>query len=163
MSPETRPRIRFYVATHKPWPLPAQALYQPIGLGGYRPEGTGSALSDADGHNIAHLNPHYSELTGWYWIWKNVRDVDMIGPCHYRRYFFFHTEHPSFVLDKLYMEPTPENMAGLFSLNPEALVASGYHENAVFVPRPFIHNESISACYIRSLFLKYFQKTPHAF
>jgi len=142
------PRIKFFVATHKPWPLPTQPLYQPIGLNGYRPT-QAPVLCDATGDNIALLNAHYSELTGWYWLWKNVDNVDMVGLCHYRRYFFFHTEHPAFRFDKLYVEPTARNMEELFSLNPEPLLAHAYRENAVFVPRPVLLNDSISRQYIR--------------
>jgi len=41
---------------------------------------------DATGDNISDRNEIYSELTGWYWIWKN-RKHDFIGTAHYRRYF----------------------------------------------------------------------------
>ena len=45
------------------------------------------AFSDTVGDSISEKNVNYSELTGWYWIWKNVTDVNTIGLCHYRRYF----------------------------------------------------------------------------
>jgi hypothetical protein len=41
---------------------------------------------DATGDHISDKNEIYSELTGWYWIWKNQKH-DYIGTSHYRRYF----------------------------------------------------------------------------
>lgn len=41
------------------------------------------------GKNISHLNKNYGELTGVYWIWKNLlknfNKNDLIGNCHYRK------------------------------------------------------------------------------
>lgn len=39
--------------------------------------------------NISYKNKNYCELTGIYWMWKNndIRDEEIIGLCHYRRYF----------------------------------------------------------------------------
>jgi len=42
---------------------------------------------DNDGDNISSRNASWCELTGIYWGWKNIKDVDYIGICHYRRYF----------------------------------------------------------------------------
>lgn len=61
----------------------------------YLPIHCGKAISNADlgiqgddtGDNISHMNPHYCELTAMYWAWKNLKNVDYIGLCHYRRYF----------------------------------------------------------------------------
>ncbi len=57
----------------------------------------GKAISELDlgiqgddqGDNISAKNPNYCELTGQYWLWKNVKDVDYVGLCHYRRFFNF--------------------------------------------------------------------------
>lgn len=45
---------------------------------------------DDTGDNISLKNSSYCELTGMYWAWKNLRGVDVIGLCHYRRYFDFY-------------------------------------------------------------------------
>ncbi len=47
---------------------------------------------DNTGNNISEKNPSYCELTGLYWLWKNLQDEEVIGVCHYRRYFDFHKQ-----------------------------------------------------------------------
>lgn len=42
---------------------------------------------DNEGENISSRNAEWCELTGIYWGWKNMKDVDYLGVCHYRRYF----------------------------------------------------------------------------
>ena len=41
-------------------------------------------LVDNTGENISSRNRRYSEMTVFYWMWKNT-DADYIGICHYRR------------------------------------------------------------------------------
>lgn len=60
---------------------------QPLGLGKeYFPK---NWLNENDGDNIKRLNKFYGELTGFYWVWKNlIKDFnkeDYIGFCHYRK------------------------------------------------------------------------------
>lgn len=43
-------------------------------------------LRDNVGDNISLENQQYSELTGYYWVWKNTNH-DIIGIEHYRRHF----------------------------------------------------------------------------
>jgi hypothetical protein len=73
-----------YIATHKMVDFPKTEWYKTLGLGGF---GAG-ILDELDntGDNISFKNRNYCELTGLYWIWKNVR-ADIVGICHYRRYF----------------------------------------------------------------------------
>ena len=90
--------VCIYAMTHKEASFPEDSLYQPLQVGyacvnPKRPDGSYEKkkdfgyLCDATGDNISLQNPYYSELTGVYWIWKNVKDRDIVGICHYRRYF----------------------------------------------------------------------------
>ncbi|MCI7478154.1 MAG: DUF4422 domain-containing protein [Selenomonadales bacterium] len=65
--------------------MPTDPVYLPVHVGaegkasiGYTPDNTGD--------NISSKNPHFCELTGLYWAWKNL-DADYLGLVHYRRYF----------------------------------------------------------------------------
>lgn len=42
---------------------------------------------DDAGANLSRWNRAYAELTVTYWLWKNVRDADVLGLSHYRRHF----------------------------------------------------------------------------
>ncbi len=63
--------------------------YIPVGLG----ENTVSEgwLKDNSGDNISHKNKFYSELTFYYWLWKNkfheISQNEWIGFCQYRRHW----------------------------------------------------------------------------
>lgn len=77
--------MAIYVAAHK--------AYNIIPIDGYIPLQVGAAQNDPlpyekdeTGESISEKNPHYCELTGLYWIWKNRRE-DYKGLVHYRRYF----------------------------------------------------------------------------
>lgn len=71
--------------THKQFDVPEDPMYQPLHVGHVNAVDFGY-MGDDVGENISHLNCYYSELTGHYWLWKNCKDVDYIGTCHYRRY-----------------------------------------------------------------------------
>lgn len=60
-------------------------IYIPMQVGRAGKEDLGY-LGDDSGDNISDKNSSYCELTGMYWLWKNM-DCDIIGICHYRRFF----------------------------------------------------------------------------
>jgi len=79
---------KMFVCTHKPTELPSDdSVFVPIQVGAAS-NGRFGILSDDTGDNISAKNCFYGELTGLYWLWKNYTDVDIIGVCHYRRFFF---------------------------------------------------------------------------
>ena len=77
--------IRIIVATHKPYRMPEDEMYLPLQVGAEGKPSLGYT-GDNTGENISKKNPHYCELTGLYWAWKNL-DAEYIGLAHYRRFF----------------------------------------------------------------------------
>ncbi|GHV98485.1 multidrug MFS transporter [Lactobacillus nasalidis] len=69
--------------------MPADPVYLPVLVGAVKNYKPGIAYQrDDEGENISAKNPFYNELTGIYWAWKNLKDVDAVGLVHYRRYFY---------------------------------------------------------------------------
>lgn len=87
-----------YVMTHKKCIIPDDDIYIPLHVGRNGHEDLGY-VGDNTGCNISMKNPNYCELTGMFWAWKNIKN-DIIGVCHYRRYFF----KDGNVFDKSYIE-----------------------------------------------------------
>ena len=79
--------IVVYVAFHRAGKIISNdKMYRSLQVGKKSSHIELSMLNDADGENISYKNSIYSELTGWYWIWKNTKH-DYVGISHYRRYF----------------------------------------------------------------------------
>jgi len=77
--------IRIYIAMHIPSHAPQDDLYIPLQVGAANHDRF-CPITDADGDSISQKNSSFCELTGLYWIWKNVK-ADAVGLVHYRRYF----------------------------------------------------------------------------
>lgn len=78
--------IKIFVLTHKNFEPPEEDIYIPILNGAISHDDDFGYIRDDSGDNISDLNNYYAEMTGEYWAWKNS-DVEIIGFCHYRRYF----------------------------------------------------------------------------
>ncbi|WP_270330182.1 DUF4422 domain-containing protein [Lapidilactobacillus dextrinicus] len=74
-----------YVCSHKRFEKIIPKGYQILYVGPKKFD-TSNGVTDDTGEQIAEKNSHYSELTAWYWIWKNDNS-DYVGLCHYRRFF----------------------------------------------------------------------------
>lgn len=79
-------QIKIFTMTHKKFAQPEDSIYVPLHVGralagdlGYQGDDTGDSIS--------RWNNYYGELTGVYWVWKNEMQADVIGICHYRRFF----------------------------------------------------------------------------
>lgn len=78
-----------YIVAHKKCELPQIYGYIPIQVGAIDKEKIYS-ITDSTGENISDKNDSYCELTALYWIWKNEKNLDIVGLVHYRRFFYKH-------------------------------------------------------------------------
>ncbi len=78
--------IAVFTATHVSFHVPDDPAYVPLHVGREGKKDLGY-IGDNIGENISHLNSLFGELTGLYWIWQNITDIEYLGLCHYRRYF----------------------------------------------------------------------------
>lgn len=77
---------KIYTMTHKKFHPPQSQTYIPLHVGRANSVDLGY-LGDDTGDHISDLNCFYGELTGVYWLWRNLDSEDNIGICHYRRFF----------------------------------------------------------------------------
>lgn len=61
--------------------------YEHIHIGAAINKDTKHNYKDDINDNISNKNYSYSELTGEYWVWKNMPSSEIIGFEHYRRHF----------------------------------------------------------------------------
>ena len=92
--------IKIFICAHKEVPLPQHPYFLPIQAGAVLHDHINGYQPDDEGNNISTKNPHFCELTCHYWAWKNLKNVDIVGLNHYRRYFDFTRKWPQFSADK---------------------------------------------------------------
>ena len=95
--------IKIFICAHKEVPLPQHPYFLPIQAGAVIHDHINGYQPDDEGDNISIKNPHFCELTCHYWAWKNLKNVDIVGLNHYRRYFDFTRKWPQFSADKHFM------------------------------------------------------------
>ena len=75
------------IVCHKKYDTPQLTPYKTIGVGPHT-DSFDCDYTDNIGDNIAIKNQNYCELTAHYWAWKHIsNEYDIVGLCHYRRYF----------------------------------------------------------------------------
>ena len=95
--------IKIFICAHREVPLPQHSYFLPIQAGATLHEHIAGYQPDDEGENISAKNPHFCELTCHYWAWKNLKNVDIVGLNHYRRYFDFQKKWPQFSADKRFV------------------------------------------------------------
>lgn len=126
MEEKKQPRIKILVACHKADPnIRQDDIYMPIQVGkALHPELDLGFQCDNTGDNISEKNGSYCELTALYWAWKNLKDIDYIGLCHYRRYFNYSNSDIREIIPVKYWTPNNELAILLKKLSPTIVFAS---------------------------------------
>ncbi|TLD80475.1 DUF4422 domain-containing protein [Helicobacter sp. MIT 05-5293] len=126
--------IKILVCYHKPSPIIANEVLQPILLGA---QGANAKVKDElenlckrakttlwydnTGEHISELNPYFCELTAMYWAWKNL-DADYYGLFHYRRVLDFGAKIPlKNYNDVNHIRIAPSRLIDTFGLNPRII------------------------------------------
>ena len=113
--------VKIFVVAHKPFELPKESVLVSIHVGrarsSFRDE-MAWMMGDDTYDNISLKNPSYCEMTAHYWIWKNFKDTDYVGVCHYRRYFG--------------VDITEENVTEIMADADVILVEPSWHIDSVY-------------------------------
>ncbi len=85
--------LKIFVVYNKPAKVFHSDVFEPIQSGAAGARHDLGMLKDNTGDNISGKNCFYSELTVFYWVWKNWLpahpEVRSVGFCHYRRFLDF--------------------------------------------------------------------------
>ncbi|MCQ2238174.1 MAG: DUF4422 domain-containing protein [Bacteroidaceae bacterium] len=93
-------KTTIFICAHKQVDLPENESFLPIQAGAALHEHIVQYQPDDEGDNISYKNPHFCELTCHYWAWKNLKNVNIVGLNHYRRFFDFERKWASFSPDR---------------------------------------------------------------
>ncbi len=125
--------ISIYVVAHKPYIFPHNDEYKIIQVGNSKENF--SKIRDNVGENITKKNQYFAELTAQYWVWKNDVKSDIIGFCHYRRYFDFKLRNGEYFLGQ-------DRCCKYLQNNFDAKFIEDILQNAdVILPVPFLLKE----------------------
>lgn len=96
-------KIRIAICIHKNYSFYENNCFFTLLCGAFKNKVDEIELKDNNGDNISEKNNNYSELTGMYWLWKNVKS-EYKGLFHYRRYLLLKKEKPTNIKELDYKE-----------------------------------------------------------
>ena len=86
------PEVKIFAFHYKPESKNiGDSSYVHVWAGKNESKDVNQLIGDNTGDHISSKNKYFSELTGIYWAWKN-NSADILGTCHYRRFFTLHAE-----------------------------------------------------------------------
>ncbi|MBP2658230.1 MAG: exopolysaccharide biosynthesis protein [Firmicutes bacterium] len=136
-------KTTIYIACHKEYWNPNNICYQRIHVGAANSNSKLATLCDDTGDSISIKNKNYCELTGLYWIWKNDKVSDIVGLCHYRRYFAF-KEEKNFIAEVI---AGIKNKGYIEKIVDPVEIERYFDCYDIILPVPEVFNESINEQY----------------
>ena len=91
-DPAPDPALAIYVNCFGPAHTLDRPPFVPIQVGAALAEDDLGMVRDDGGDAISDRNARYCEMTGIYWVWRNVELPERVGFFHYRRFLDFHPE-----------------------------------------------------------------------
>jgi hypothetical protein len=145
--------MKIFIVTHQPLPYLKNELYEPIQVNSnVNPIIYDGIMQDNTLDNISSKNDNFCELTATYWLWKNLKTVDFIGLCHYRRYFNFYPNQLSFkpsCQKKITSSKLLKHKIAKLDIEKQRIIIiNDLKTHDIILPRPRIMKISISEDYI---------------
>lgn len=137
---------KIIVCCHKQDVMAQQEPYLPIHVGKAISGAELGIQEDNDGENISDKNRSYCELTGMYWAWKNLKNVDIMGLCHYRRYFDFHKQCKSYMPHTAFSTGNFENIDLTIPTNVIETLSDGH----IYLAKPRKYSNTLYIDYCTS-------------
>lgn len=138
--------VKIIVCCHKNDIKANISPYMPIHVGKAISNQDLGIIGDDEGENISTKNGSYCELTGMYWAWKNLKNVDIIGLCHYRRYFDFHKQCDSVLPETIY----PTSKFHDIDLSVPTLLTESLNSGTAYVVKPRFYRDSLYMDYCKA-------------
>ena len=80
---------KIFICTYEDKPLFSSDMYVPLQVGAAVTGTDLCYLKDNMGDSISDRNEYYSDISGLYWVWKHVKNVDWVGMFQYRKMIEF--------------------------------------------------------------------------
>lgn len=141
--------VTIFTMTHKAFPAPKDPIYVPLQVGRAGAADLGY-IGDDTGVSISEKNCYYGELTGVYWVWKNIKTSEPVGICHYRRYFC--TEEGRILTQKEY-----ETILEEYDLIASKLLKLNYSYYEGYASDYNIHDLEVTGEVIRQFYPDYYE------